>query len=290
LTDVTIGKGLTSLSDSAFSHCYSLKNIKVDENNPAFTDIDGVLFSKDKKNLVRYPCKRYGNYNIPDGVTSVKSQAFAYCYNLKSITIPDSVTFIVPGAFYGSYLKKVYKPVTATWEYSFDKNVEIIPVYKVTYKLYDEIIAAEYAELNQKANLLTSPDRYRYGYTVNGQKWDGVVKDNTIVTVTLLPNPIVSLIPEIVLQAESIKENSIHCIYKINVESDMALTGNFIIGIYDSSNRLVAHETHTITDKTEYFAEGVIESDVKATTYKIFLWRDLSELETLSPVLEGTIQ
>ena len=51
---------------------------------------------------------------IGNGVTSIGSYAFGYCYSLSSITIPDSVTSIGSGAFYYCYGMKEYhfKPIT----------------------------------------------------------------------------------------------------------------------------------------------------------------------------------
>ena len=46
------------------------------------------------------PVGREGEYNIPDGVTSIGDNAFENCLNLTSITIPDSVTSIGNRAFY----------------------------------------------------------------------------------------------------------------------------------------------------------------------------------------------
>ena len=38
--------------------------------------------------------------NIPNSITSIGSDAFAYCTNLTSVTIPNKVTSIGSSAFY----------------------------------------------------------------------------------------------------------------------------------------------------------------------------------------------
>ena len=100
LTSITIPDGVTSIGDSAFSDCNSLSGIWVQEGNEVFSsDTNGVMFSKDKTQLLQCPGGYYGAYTIPDGVTAIGSHAFYFCYNLTSITIPDSVTTIGDSAF-----------------------------------------------------------------------------------------------------------------------------------------------------------------------------------------------
>ncbi len=100
LTSVTIPDSVTSIGSQAFYWCSILKAIEVDENNSYYCDIDGVLFTKDKKTLVAYPAGGSTTYTIPDSVTSIGSRAFYWCSSLTSVTIPDSVTSIGSLAFY----------------------------------------------------------------------------------------------------------------------------------------------------------------------------------------------
>ena len=103
LTSVTIPAGVTSIGDSAFSCCTSLTGIYVDEDNPSYSsDEYGVLFNKDKTALILAPaCGSYGNYSIPESVTSISDGAFHSCVRLTGVVIPGSVADIGEEAFYG---------------------------------------------------------------------------------------------------------------------------------------------------------------------------------------------
>lgn len=99
LADVNISKTVTSIGDRAFSGCRKLLNITVDSENQYYSEIDGVVFSKDKTKLVAFPSGREGKYTIPEGVTTIGKLAFSACYSLTDIDTSD-VTSIDEEAFY----------------------------------------------------------------------------------------------------------------------------------------------------------------------------------------------
>ena len=123
LTSIIIPDSVTSIGDHAFYNCSSLTNITVSENNKYFSSLNGVLFNKDKTELVTY---LIGNerteYAIPDSVTSIGDRAFYKCSSLTSIIIPDSVTSIGDHAFYNcSSLTNITIPdsVTSIGDHAF---------------------------------------------------------------------------------------------------------------------------------------------------------------------------
>lgn len=75
------------------------KSITVSEDNKSYTSIDGVVFTKDKKELIEYPCGKSGtSYVIPSGTSKIGNYAFNGC-RLKSVTIPNSINQLGEWAF-----------------------------------------------------------------------------------------------------------------------------------------------------------------------------------------------
>jgi len=78
-----------------------LEAVNVDENNKEYSSENGILFSKDKSSIVKYPPAYKGeSYTIPDTVTDIDEGAFFRNRYLKSITIPSKIERIQPYAFY----------------------------------------------------------------------------------------------------------------------------------------------------------------------------------------------
>ena len=100
LTSVTIPQSVINIEDGPFIACINLKTINVDADNPNYCSMDGVLFNKDKTQLIQYPGGKQGAYSIPNSVTSINDFSFPYSV-LTSIDIPNSVTSIGESTFYG---------------------------------------------------------------------------------------------------------------------------------------------------------------------------------------------
>lgn len=124
ITKITIPSSVTNFESSAFTSCYTLEAIYIENNNSVYSSENGVLFNKDKTSLIYYPiakkdltyeiphsvktlesysfwhCKKIQNIIICDGVIKLK-KAFVRCTSLTSITVPDSVETIYSDEFYG---------------------------------------------------------------------------------------------------------------------------------------------------------------------------------------------
>ena len=93
LTSITIPSSVTSIGSYAFDGCSKLNQINVDTANTAYSSMNGVLFDKDKTELIRYPeGKADASYSIPDSVTSIGSYAFDGCSKLNQINVDTANT------------------------------------------------------------------------------------------------------------------------------------------------------------------------------------------------------
>ena len=100
LSAVTIPAGVKKIGSAAFSACSNLQSITVEAGNADYVVADGVLFNKEKTQLVQYPAGRVAtSYVIPKEVTSIGGSAFNGADNLTAVTIPAGVTEIGIEAF-----------------------------------------------------------------------------------------------------------------------------------------------------------------------------------------------
>lgn len=104
ITNIFIPYCVTSIGANPFLQCGALTTINVSPNHPTLTCIDGVLFEKNSKKLICYPCAFDAtSYIIPVGTTIIGDSAFYDCDLLSSISVPDSVTCIEARAFFWCY-------------------------------------------------------------------------------------------------------------------------------------------------------------------------------------------
>ncbi len=95
LTTVNLGSGVDTFTGALFTHCVSLTEITTGADNTAFKAVDGVLYTADMKELLRYPeAKAEETFVIPDGVEIISDFAFMDTKALKSIVFPDSLQSI----------------------------------------------------------------------------------------------------------------------------------------------------------------------------------------------------
>ncbi len=100
LEKVFIPESVVSIGREAFARGGSITDINVSSDNKMYSDIDGVLFNKDKTNLIAYPVgKQNLSYEVPETVENIEFACFRYCNFIESVVIPDSVTSICYGAF-----------------------------------------------------------------------------------------------------------------------------------------------------------------------------------------------
>ena len=117
LTTLHISKSVVKVTleyKQIFEEWYPLTfphSVTVHPDNPIFASEDGVLFDRNKTELIRYPKLRQGDYKIPDSVIKIGKEAFQGCAGLTSVSIPNSVVEIGEEAFRNcSGLTWVYIP------------------------------------------------------------------------------------------------------------------------------------------------------------------------------------
>ncbi len=139
LYDITLPESIRSIGSAAFSGCTSLPaieipasvsfvgriftdcenldDIHVSAKNEKYSSVDGVFMNKAGTSLILFPeGRKDASYDIPAGVETIAEDAFVNARNLKSVTIPASVTSIGTWAFSGSGLTSVELPGVETVE------------------------------------------------------------------------------------------------------------------------------------------------------------------------------
>ncbi|MBR0542813.1 MAG: leucine-rich repeat protein [Clostridia bacterium] len=126
---INIGANVTNIESKAFYSCWSLQCIYVDENNPNYCDVDGVLYNKDKTEIICYPIDhdkylraKTGYDNLVDddgkpmeelwGTTEKYDEAFFKEYNkaVRTYVLPSTVERIGDLCFNYANLRTVYLP------------------------------------------------------------------------------------------------------------------------------------------------------------------------------------
>ncbi|MCM1321481.1 MAG: leucine-rich repeat domain-containing protein [Bacteroides sp.] len=140
LTSITIPAGITEMEYNPFGACTNLTDIKVAADNPAYSSENGILYNKDKTELIAYPSAKGEidfNTDIASGVKTIGRYAFRGCTELTSaiisanvktidrfvflectalasVTIPEGVTQVSQGVFRNCpALKSIAIPATA---------------------------------------------------------------------------------------------------------------------------------------------------------------------------------
>lgn len=115
LKSVTLPQALTNLGEEALWMCTNLTSVSVASGNTRYSSKGGVLYNKAKTELIFCPEGLTGAVAVPNGVTKIADNAFAYCENLTAVTLPSTLTTIGEGAFAGcTALESIVLPAGLT--------------------------------------------------------------------------------------------------------------------------------------------------------------------------------
>ncbi len=122
LKALAIPAAVAEIGEEAFANCTALAVFTVAAENGHFTAVDGILYTKDKTELVAVPgayakplvlpatvtairkgaaagCAKFKAVTLNAGLATIGERAFDHAAKLAAVTIPASVTEIGPGAF-----------------------------------------------------------------------------------------------------------------------------------------------------------------------------------------------
>ncbi len=103
---ITIPKNVTHIESGAFANLNNLNTITVAVENQNYIAVDGVLFNKDKTELLQYPqAKETDTYTVPNTVIKIGNLAF-FRSNIEVI-LTENVTTIGEHAFESSGITNI---------------------------------------------------------------------------------------------------------------------------------------------------------------------------------------
>lgn len=211
ITVINIGKDVTFVDPKAFYSCWALRQIEVDENNPNYCDIEGVLYSKDMTEIICRPCdhdtylaEKYGyakydnsgyrieptpeeegyenyvndvlTFVVPSSVKTIGQLCFNYA-NMKNVYIPEGVKKIETLAFFEiPLLENVYsyKSAAAVADSHFTSAAALGEVYSSLPEGL-EYIGSDAFSYNQALTYVYIPESVTH--IGHHAFWDTVYKD-----------------------------------------------------------------------------------------------------------------
>ena len=130
LKEVYLSKNIEELPYSTFNSCDSLEKIEISKENKKYYSRNGVIYSKDLKEIVCCPsqkdriilpktittikrnafmgCSKLTQINLPEGLKNIEGCAFSRCTNLRNIYLPSSIKSLDYFTFFCSNVKQIY--------------------------------------------------------------------------------------------------------------------------------------------------------------------------------------
>lgn len=157
LKNLDIPQSVSYISPGAFYACSVLESINIAEGNENYSSINGVLFNKEKTELLLYPSgKKESTFNVPDGIERLESGIFNRNFNLKVINLPASVSRIEDNVFTGCFALTDINVDNDNQMYSskdgvlFNKNRSTLLRYPINKSLSEYVLPDEVTNLPER--------------------------------------------------------------------------------------------------------------------------------------------
>jgi len=270
IDEFVVSEYVKEIYPGAFCQIRDINNIGVEKGNSNYSSVDGVLFNKDRSELLAYPTARKGEYVVPATVSSIAALSFKGCKGLSSVIIPSNVEWIGESAFEGcDSLKEVTingLPEIALDAFANSNNIESVwtrssvPGVMDTYDTPHAIVAGDYSNIKCGSGLeLNTMYNYDLGRIVSEINPIGILSWTCDITLPEIPEGSYNIYMGILPNINQLP-NYIHPV---------------IYGITDNDEQVVLLDSVEIT-KIEYRPGKFLE--VAAPNYII---SDISKYDTL---------
>ena len=120
LIDIDIPSNVHYIGKHAFTDCPYLQEITVDTRNSQYSSLNGVLFNKNKTELIQYPSgNERTSYTVSSIVKTIGDSSFSSSLNLITVSGMSKVETIDSYAFENcNYLENVYLPKSVSVHYA----------------------------------------------------------------------------------------------------------------------------------------------------------------------------
>lgn len=117
ITALYIPDNVTEFAITAFGGLNSLTEFTVSESSPVFCTMDGILYSKDKAQLICFPnAKNISSYSVPESITKINAVCFGPCKYLKNLYAGTHVTEVSESTFENAFKPFIHTPTGSAME------------------------------------------------------------------------------------------------------------------------------------------------------------------------------
>ena len=164
ITEINIPASMTDMLFDSFRNNSSMENFNVAEGNPAFCDVDGVLYTKDRSLLLAVPYPRAGSFTVDPACTEIGPSAIDGCVNVTEIVLPDGLTTIGSAAFSSTGITSIVIPESVTYLggglFGFCENLITAEIYANV----DDLGGSTFGGCPNLQNVVLGPNVRGYGY------------------------------------------------------------------------------------------------------------------------------